>query len=281
MIAPNANVTWETARDANLSNWEERVPIHEVGYELAAHDDRNHISDVVGDDLPVLERYLPSGKVEGLDLCHLQCHIGTDTLSFARRGARVTGVDFSPAALRSAERLAVQLGLAATWVETDVQEARAAVDGEFDVVYTSIGTITWFPDLDRWARQIYGLLRTGGIFYIRDGHPVLYSVDENVDNLVISYPYFGAHTPQQWEDETTYAGEDTIASSRTYAWIHPLSQVFTALLQAGLRIAHVDEGRVLPWKFAERMIEVPGGYVWPEAERDLVPCTFTIVAVKD
>ena len=142
MIAPNANVTWETARDANLSNWEERVPIHEVGYELAAHDDRNHISDVVGDDLPVLERYLPSGKVEGLDLCHLQCHIGTDTLSFARRGARVTGVDFSPAALRSAERLAVQLGLAATWVETDVQEARAAVDGEFDVVYTSIGTIT-------------------------------------------------------------------------------------------------------------------------------------------
>lgn len=281
MIAPNANVTWETARDANLSNWEERVAIHEVGYGLEAFNDPDHISDVVADDLPVLERYLPEGTVEGLDLCHLQCHIGTDTLSLARRGARVTGVDFSPAALRSAERLAARLGLAATWVEADVQDARAAVEGEFDVVYTSIGTITWFPDLDGWARQIHALLKTGGTFYIRDGHPVLYSLDENAEDLVIRYPYLGAHTPQEWDETTTYSGDGTIESSRTYAWIHPLSQVFSALLDAGLRIVHVDEGRVLPWKFAERMIEAPGGYVWPEAERDLVPCTFTIVAVKD
>ena len=185
MIAPNANVSWETARKANLSNWEERVPIHEVGYDIAAFDDPDHISDVVADDLPVLERFLPGGTVEGLDLCHLQCHIGTDTLSFARRGARVTGVDFSPAALRSAAQLAEKLGLTATWVETDVQDARAAVTGDFDVVYTSIGTITWFPDLDGWARQIVALLKTGGTFYIRDGHPVLYALDEHVDDLVL------------------------------------------------------------------------------------------------
>jgi SAM-dependent methyltransferase len=281
MIAPNANVSWETAREANLSNWEERVPIHEVGYDIAAFDDPDHISDVVAADLPVLERFLQTGTVDGLDLCHLQCHIGTDTLSFARRGARVTGVDFSPAALRSAERLADTLSLSATWVESDVLEARAAVDGEFDVVYTSIGTITWFPDLDRWAHQIVALLKAGGTFYIRDGHPVLYALDEHADDLVLRYPYFGAHTPQEWDETTTYAGDGTLTNSRTYAWIHPLSQVVTALLQAGLRIVHVDEGRVLPWKFAERMIEVPGGYVWPEDERDLVPCTFTIVAVKD
>lgn len=281
MTAPEDGVTWETAKDANLANWEERVPIHEVGYNIAGFDDPDHISDVVADDLPVLERFLPGGTVDGLDVCHLQCHIGTDTLSFARRGARVTGVDFSPAALRSAEALTEKLGLHATWVEADVQDARAAVTGDFDVVYTSIGTITWFPDVERWARQIYALLKPGGTFYIRDGHPVLYSLDDYAEGLVIRYPYFGGETAQEWNEETSYVGDATIANTRTFEWIHPLSQVFTALLDAGLRIVHVDEGRVLPWKFAERMIEVPGGYVWPEAERDLVPCTFTIVAVKD
>ena len=110
-------------------------------------DDPNHLTGIVRTDLAALVPFLPDGTVSGLDVCHLQCHIGTDTLSLARAGARVTGVDFSPGALESAANLAERLGVDATWVETDVLEARAAVAGNFDLVYTSIGTITWLPNL--------------------------------------------------------------------------------------------------------------------------------------
>jgi len=272
---------WESARRANLDNWNDRVPLHEQAYGLHAFDDPDHLSGIVRDDLATLAPFLPDGTVQNLDVCHLQCHIGTDTLSLARAGARVTGVDFSAPALASAARLAEHLGLAATWVETDVLDARAAVTGDFDLVYTSIGTVTWLNDLDRWARQIAGLLRPGGTFFIRDGHPVLYSLDENADSLVLRHPYFGSGAPLSWDAETSYVGKGTLAHRRTYEWPHPLSEIVGCLLRAGLRLVHLDEGRTLPWRFSVQMVEVADGFAWPDALRDLVPCTYTIVARKD
>lgn len=281
MNGTNVEIEWEAARSANRENWDDRVPLHEAAYGLDAFDDMTHISDVVSDDLPVLSRFLPGGTLSGLELCHLQCHIGTDTISLARSGATVTGVDFSETALRAAEALAARTGISATWVHTDVLDARNAVSGDFDVVYTSIGTICWLEDLDRWAAQIVALLRPGGTFFIRDGHPSLLSLDEDADGLTIRYPYFGDGRAQQWDDESTYAGDGTVAHPRTYEWPHPLSEVLGALLSAGLRLLHFDEGRTLPWRFSSRMVEVPRGFAWPEDERNLVPCTYTIVARKD
>ncbi|MGN7947834.1 class I SAM-dependent methyltransferase [Microbacterium sp. 22215] len=281
MNGSNIEIDWEAARGANLQNWDDRVPLHEAAYGLDAFDDPTHISDVVTDDLPVLSRFLPGDALTGLDLCHLQCHIGTDTISWARSGAVVTGVDFSAPALGVAAALADRAGVAATWVETDVLDARSAVSGDFDVVYTSIGTICWLEDLDRWAAQIAALLRPGGTFFIRDGHPALLALDEDAQELTTRYPYFGDGRAQQWDDDSTYAGDGTVAHSRTYEWPHPLSEILGALLGAGLRLVHFDEGRTLPWRFSPRMVEVPRGYAWPEAERNLVPCTFTIVARKD
>lgn len=257
------------------------MPLHEAAYGLDAFDDPSHISDVVSDDLPVLNRFAAGGDLSGLDLCHLQCHIGTDTISLARSGANVTGVDFSAPALRVAAALADRAGVSATWVETDVLEARNAVSGDFDVVYTSIGTICWLEDLDRWAAQIVSLLRSGGTFFIRDGHPALLALDEDAAELTTRYAYFGDGRAQQWDDASTYAGDGTVAHSRTYEWPHPLSEILGALLRAGLRLLHFDEGRSLPWQFSPRMVEVPRGYAWPEADRNLVPCTYTIVARKD
>ncbi|MGJ0388156.1 class I SAM-dependent methyltransferase [Microbacterium sp. CGR1] len=281
MNGSNVEIDWEAARTANLQNWDDRVPLHEAAYGLDAFDDPNHISDVVSDDLPVLRRFVTGGSLSGLDLCHLQCHIGTDTISLARSGARVTGVDFSEPALRAAADLADRTGAAATWVHTDVLDARNAVSGDFDVVYTSIGTICWLQDLDRWAAQVVALLRPGGTFFIRDGHPALLALDEDADGLTTRYSYFGDGRAQQWDDESTYAGDGTVAHPRTYEWPHPLSEILGALLHAGLRLVHFDEGRTLPWRFSPRMVEVPRGYAWPEAERNLIPCTFTIVARKD
>lgn len=273
-------IDWKSARASNRENWEDRVPLHETAYAVSDLDNPGHLTGVIRTDLAALALFLPDGTVSGLDVCHLQCHIGTDTLSLARAGARVTGVDFSPSALEPAAGLAARLNLDATWVETDVLDARAAVDGDFDLVYTSIGTITWFPDLGRWASQVAGLLRTGGVFYIRDGHPALYSVDENAGVLQLRYPYFGDGQAQVWDDEYTYAGDGKVAHPRTFQWAQSMSEILNSLIGAGLQILRVDEGTTLPWRFSPRMVEVPDGFAWPESERDQVPCTYTIIARK-
>jgi len=283
------DVGWEVARSANLANWEDRVPLHVEAYATEALvTDAAHLSDVARADLASLAPYLPGGTVEGLDLCHLQCHIGTDTLSFAKAGARVVGVDFSTSALAAARALAERLEVEAEWVETDVLDARAAVDRElgaarlFDVVYTSIGTICWLHDLDRWAAQVAALLKPGGVFYIRDGHPALNSLDEDAEGLSIRYRYFGDGGALQWDDEGTYAGDGHVAHSRTYEWPHPISEVVTVLLRHGLTLLALDEGKTLPWQFSRRMTMTEDGeYVWPGSESLLVPCTFTIVARRD
>lgn len=278
MNGEHVTIGWEEARAANLANWEDRVALHEESYELGRYDEPGALSDVVADDLRVLEPLLPDGRIAGKDVVHLQCHIGTDTVSLARAGARVTGVDFSPQALAAAERLAVRAGVEAAWVVSDVLCAAAAVAREFDVVYTSIGAICWLGDLAAWGRQVAALLRPGGLFYIRDGHPMLYTLDEDRDELVVRYRYFSDGTAQTWDEAGTYAGDGTVAHTRTYEWPHPLSEIVSALLAAGLELVLLDEGRMLPWRFSQRMVEVPGGFAWPGEERMLVPCTFTIAA---
>ncbi|MBF4592602.1 methyltransferase domain-containing protein [Curtobacterium flaccumfaciens] len=282
MSTDHVDVDWDHARATNRANWDDRVPIHEGAYAIDALADPGHRSDVVREDLPALMPRLPNGSLAGLDVCHLQCHIGTDTVSLAREGARLTGVDFSPAALTSAAGLASRLGLDITWVETDVLDARDAVTGDFDVVYTSIGTICWLPDLDRWAAQVAGLLRPGGVFFIRDGHPALYALDEDADELVTRYRYFPDGTAQQWDDAGTYVGDGTVANARTFEWPHPLSEIVNALLGAGLRLRRLDEGQTLPWRFSSRMVETDtGSWAWPEHDRDRMPTTYTIVATRD
>ncbi|MBB2976787.1 SAM-dependent methyltransferase [Microbacterium endophyticum] len=278
MNGDDIDIEWADAREANLRNWNDRVAIHEEAYELSEFDNPRYVSRVVQDDLPVLSRFLPAQSLHGLELCHLQCHIGTDTVSLARAGASVTGVDFSAPALESARRLAERAQVRASWVLTDVLDAAAAVRTTFDVVYTSIGTITWLADLEKWATQIATLLKPGGVFFIRDGHPILYSLDEDAPDLQLRYRYFDVGSAQAWDDESTYAGNGKVTNTRTYEWPHPLSRIVMSLISAGLHIEFFDEGDTLPWRFSERMIEVDGGYAWPASERDVVPCTYTIVA---
>ncbi|HMR48857.1 MAG TPA: class I SAM-dependent methyltransferase [Arachnia sp.] len=283
-----ADISWEEGRAANLANWEDRVHIHEVGYGVASGVINEALTDVVTHDLAAMAPFLPGGTLDGLDLCHFQCHIGTDTVSLARAGARVTGVDFSPSALASAVRLAERYGVEASWIETDVLDAARAVrvavergtapTPDFDVVYTSIGTICWLNDLDRWATQIAAVLRPGGLFYIRDGHPAMYALDETAPDLRTVYRYFGDGSAQVWDDAGTYLGEGTVAHTRTYEWPHPLSEVVNALIGAGLRIERLDEGTALPWRFSPRMEQVDGGWAWPDSERNHMPVTFTVVA---
>lgn len=287
-IVDGVDIDWTDARRANLANWEDRVPLHVDAYNLAAlRDDPQHLSQVVTDDLPVMTSHLPTGSLKGMDLCHLQCHIGTDTVSLARAGATVTGVDFSPSALVAARELAAELGIDARFVEGDVLDARALVDAQlgadvaFDVVYTSIGTISWLSDLDRWGAQVAALLKPGGLFYFRDAHPFLFALDDDAPDLRVKYRYFGDGRALAWDDDSTYVGDGKLEHTTTFEWPHPVSEIVSVLLRHGLQLVALHEGTTLPWKFMERMEELPdGNFVFPGDERDKMPCTITVVTRK-
>ena len=159
--------------------------------------DPGHLSDVVRFDRPLL------GDVTGLTGIHLQCHIGTDTLSLARLGARMTGLDLSPVSLAQARRLATDAGADVEYVEADTYSAPAALDGRtFDLVYTGVGALCWLPDIDRWAGVVDDLLEPGGRLFVREGHPMMWAVDETrTDGLTLGYAYFETPEPFDLEED--------------------------------------------------------------------------------
>ncbi|MET0899193.1 MAG: class I SAM-dependent methyltransferase [Mycobacterium sp.] len=272
----------EDWRAVNHANWESRVPIHiaDDGYGLAAFDDPGYLSTVVRYDLPRL------GTVDGLEVVHLQCHIGTDTVSLARLGARsVVGLDFSGSALRAARDLAVRAGADCRFVEADVYDAADVLGaGEFDVVYTGIGALCWLPDIRRWADVVAALLRPGGRLFMREGHPVLWAIsDPRPDGLlVLEYPYFEDEGVVFVED-TTYAGSGTLASPAGVDFNHGLGEIFTALTDAGLTVTHLEEHREVPWNpLDDAMIpssDFDGEFILAEGGNRL-PLTYTLQAVK-
>lgn len=267
----------------NRRSWDAVVPAHLVAYgadAFVAEDGR--ITSVVRDDLAALVPHLPGGSPAGLDLVHLQCHIGLDTLSWARLGARVTGIDLSPASTAAARDLAERAGLAATFLESDVARALDVCPGRFDVVYTGIGALCWLPDLDAWARVVAGLLRPGGTFYVREAHPVLYALDpDRADGaLVLAQPYFGG-APRHRRQASTYAGGAVPEDARdTYEWQHGLAEIVQALLGAGLRLVAIAEHRTIPWRALPGMEPTgDGSWALPEGG-DRVPLTFAVTATK-
>ena len=272
--------------ETNRANWDERVEGHLSGYDTDGFvADAARISTVVRDDLALMAPHLPNGSVDGLALLHLQCHIGTDTLSFARHGARVTGVDFSGEAVGAAQGLAARAGLEAAFVQSTVDEASAHVQGPFDVVYTSIGALCWLGDLAAWARTVRALLKPGGLFYVRDTHPMLATIDDGsaAGALRVRYPYFANREPLRFEGEYSYAGEAKLANTANYEWFHPLSEIMGVLLAEGLVIEAFGEQDMLPWKAFPWMVEAePGGpfdgnWVLPDG-RERLPMTFSLAA---
>jgi 2-polyprenyl-3-methyl-5-hydroxy-6-metoxy-1,4-benzoquinol methylase len=279
-------MTERTPLEANRANWDERVAGHLRAYDADGFvADPGRISRVVRDDLRLMAPHLPDGSVAGLSLAHLQCHIGTDTLSFARLGARVTGIDFSGEAVAAARSLAERAGLHARFVQSTVDEASAAVTEKFDVVYTSIGVLVWLGDLGAWARTIRGLLKPGGMFYVRDTHPMFAAMDEERDDreLVVRHPYFRGAEPLRFDNEFSYAGDAKLTNTTSYEWPHALSEIVAALLGEGLVIEALGEQDTLPWKALPWMVETEAGgpadgnWVLPEG-RELVPLTFSIAA---
>jgi SAM-dependent methyltransferase len=221
-------------RALNRANWDDRVPIHVASsfYDLAEFR--------AGAD--TLRPFEPAeaGDVTGKRLVHLQCHIGLDTLSWARRGALISGLDFSAPVIAAASALAADLDIEATFVVSDVYDAVAALGGRrFDIVYTGIGALAWLPDIPRWARVVAGLLAPGGFLYLVEGHPVAQILDD-ATGLVVSRDYFDSG-PTVEEYAHTYTDGPALEHVRTVEFQHGIGEVITALIEAGLRIDFLHE----------------------------------------
>lgn len=281
----------------NRANWDSRAPLHAKGYDIdRLLADPSALSRVVEFDRPRL------GELSGLDVVHLQCHIGTDTLGLARLGGRAVGVDLSPASLAEARALAERAGTPIEYVEADVYSAPDALGGRrFDLVYTGIGALCWLPSIERWARTVATLLRPGGRLFIRDGHPVLNSLlgmvvgEEHPDRAqqpwvsgpgqatpALELPYFEQPVPIVWTEEATYASDEPVGSPLQWEWNRGIGEIVTAVLASGLELTGLVEHDSLPWDALPGLMvldEATGEYRLRDRPERL-PATFTLTAIK-
>ena len=263
----------------NRANWDERAAAHAASGDYAVDrflEDPSFVSQVVQFDRPRL------GDVAGLTGVHLQCHIGTDTISLARLGARMTGLDFSPASLREARGLAARTETPVRFVEADVYGALEVLSpASFDLVYTGIGALCWLPDVARWARTVAGLLRADGRLFIREMHPMLSTLDDaESDRMAVEYPYFERVEPMVFADGGTYVDTDTrFVSTTTHEWSHGLGELITALLDAGMQLTGFVEHDSVPWAaLPALMVRDPSGE-WRLADRPWrLAASFTLQA---
>lgn len=220
------------------------------------------------------------GDVRGRTLLHLQCHFGMDTLAWARRGARVTGVDFSEEAIALARSLSAELAIPARFIASDLDTLPDRLDGLFDIVFTSYGVLHWLPDLSRWAGLIARYLRPGGIFYIVEDHPTfrIFRMDDE-GTIRPARRYFHAEEPQRIEGSGSYATGARGETGVSFVWDHSLGEVVTSLVAAGLRIEFVHEWPVAARAKFPNMVEGEDGW-WrlPAPLHGRIPFLFSLRA---
>ena len=269
-------------REVNRASWDERVPAHLASpdYQVSRFtDDPDHLSEVVRFDLPRL------GDVRGLRGVHLQCHIGTDTVSLARLGASMTGLDFSAPAVAAAQDLAARTGTDVRFVQSDVYAAADVLGhGQFGLVYTGIGALCWLPDIRRWAEVVAALLAPGGRLFLREGHPMPWALADQRDDglLVVDHPYFERPEPMVFDDDSSYATTDVVFENTvTHEWNHGLAEIITALMDAGLELTGLTEHDSAPWAPFPGMMKKSADGEWRLADRPWrIPCTYTLQAVR-
>jgi len=261
---------------ANQALWDSWTPHHVTSefYDVAAFK-------AGGRDLHPITLAGP-GDVRGKSLLHLQCHFGLDSLVWARRGAIVTGVDFSAPAIAAARALAAEVQLPATFVHSNLYELRQHLSGQFDVVFTSHGVLGWLPDLEAWAQIIAHFLAPGGVFSIVEAHPFANVFDERRTDgeLRVRLPYFRDPEPVSQEELGSYAVPGAPTRGVSYFWLHRVADIIESLLRAGLRLTSFAEYPFVSWRMFPWMEERADG-MWhlPGGKRD-IPLMFSLTATK-
>lgn len=265
-------------RRANRDNWDARVPLHFDSEEYGISrfvDDPDHLSGVVTYD----REKMPD--VAGKKVIHLQCHIGTDTISLARLGAEVTGIDLSPKSIEAARKLSADSGTPVRFVVSELYETPSVIGETFDMVYTGVGALCWLPDIRGWARVVATLLPPGGVLYMREGHPMMWSMEfDPPEGIRVKYPYFETVDPDEDEELETYAGVGEVSSPLNYVWNHGIGEIINALIEVGLRIDRVEEYRECEWQGLKQMILDEDG-LWRLPEHsEMLPLMWSVLATR-
>jgi 2-polyprenyl-3-methyl-5-hydroxy-6-metoxy-1,4-benzoquinol methylase len=264
----------DEAEKNNIKFWNEIAPIHLNSYDIEAlRKGKSHI-----DEIQKKELY----PVKNKELLHLQCHIGTDTLSLAMDGAKVTGVDFSKKSIEIAKTLRNELNLKADFVYSNIYDIKKKIKKQFDIVYTSKGVLAWLKDIDEWANIISHFLKKDGIFYIMDIHPFKHIFDDTVETeLIVSYPYFHQEEAMIWDDDSPdYSDKTYIPVNRTYEWNWSISDIINALIKSGLTLELFNEYDQLFYNGHPGMIKDKKGWWFLEKYKGMIPYTFTLRARK-
>lgn len=250
----------------NKASWNKRTQVHVASkfYDVAGFvQGQSSLNDIELNQI---------GDVSGKSLLHLQCHFGLDSLSWARLGAKVTGVDLSSEAIEQAQSLNLELGLDAEFIESDVYQFGRDNSTQYDIVFTSYGVLCWLPDLDLWAQTIARSLKSGGEFHLVETHPF--------HDVFAGYGYF----PQQDADvelEGTYTENCDGEETTIMTWPHSISEVLNALINAGLAIATFNEHKYLPYDCFDGLTEVPNkGYQYLHQGK-AIPLLYAIKAIKN
>ncbi len=257
--------------EANRESWNKRTGVHKDSqfYDLPAFKaGKSSLNKIELEDLD---------DVKGKTLLHLQCHFGMDTMSWAREGAKVTGVDLSDAAIDLARSVNDELGLDAKFICCNVYDLKDHLDEKFDIVFTSYGTIGWLPDLDKWASVVAHFLKPGGVFYIVDFHPVLWMMDEQFQ--YIKYHYFNTELIAE-EISGTYTDRNAPIRSTEYSWNHPFSEMLNALIKNGLTIQQFDEFPFSCYNCFNNLEQGSDGMWRIKGMDEKMPVMYAIKAVK-
>lgn len=258
-------------KDVNKQTWNKKVAIHVASDFYNVSDflkGKNSIPEI---DLALL------GDIRGKTILHLQCHFGQDTLSLARLGAKCTGIDLSDKAIEKAQEFNEKLGLDANFICCDIYDTPKYIDKKFDIVYTSYGSIGWFPDLDKWAKVISHFLKPGGKFVFVEFHPVLWMFDAYFTK--IQYHYHN-EKPIIEEFSGTYAEKDAAINTTQIGWNHSLSEVFQSLLKNCLHIESFDEYDYSNYNCFNEMIEFESGKFRIKHLENKLPMMYSLVVSK-
>ncbi|MFC5261862.1 class I SAM-dependent methyltransferase [Kribbella qitaiheensis] len=268
-------------RVLNRASWDERVPAHAASPDYMLErfvEDPAFLSGVVRFDVPRL------GDISGLRGVHLQCHIGTDTVSLARLGARMSGLDFSTPAIEQAQGFADRLGLEVDFHQADVYDAVEVLGAaSYDLVFTGIGAIGWLPSIERWANTVAGLLKPGGRLFIREGHPMLWALEgsKHPGLITLGYPYFETEEPMVWDEGGTYVATDVeFQHNVTHEWNHGIAEIMNALMNAGMEITAFEEHDSVPWEALPGYMTLdPESGEWRLTEHpERLPASYTLQA---
>lgn len=255
----------------NKSTWNNKVEVHINSDFYDMEGFLNGKSTLNAIELDLL------GDVKGKKILHLQCHFGQDTMTFSRMGAKATGVDFSEKAIEKAKEFNQNLGLDAHFVCCDIYDLPNHLNEQFDIVFTSYGTIGWFPDLEKWAKVISRFLIPNGKFIMADFHPVVWMFDN--DFKEVFYNYF--NTEEIIEDESgTYADRYAEISAQTITWNHPTSELLNALITNGLELNSYNEYDYSPYNCFNETEEFEPNKFRIKHMKNKIPMVYSLSATK-